>query len=956
MSDRRIAPQLLICLFLLQILSVSGVVDGQESDGREELRLLIETGEYQEATEWVEEEPGNYPLLEARLFRETGRSADALKSLENHPRFAAGDPELLTATAGIEMELGRDQAAAQKLAIVLETSPEHIEAMCRLGLLRIDQGKRSEGQLLLRKAIDIYRKMSPEEAERLAPEQFVWFGKACEGMERFRDAYEVMYDSALDIDKQSVAAHVASGWALFNKYNYPDARSHFKDAIERNPNSAEALVGLARATWADFRFPGDRGKEVQQLTSRAQFIWEKYPELLLLQGDIAFAGEDWARAEKIYKEVLQQDPGNQKAQGLLAAILWSMARIEEFEELQQKVEASHPAPAVFHVTLAERLVDRFFYRESAEHALKAMELDEGLFRAYAVFAINALRSGWEKKGREVLDEAWARDRFNVWIKNTRTLMEHIDEKFTTTEEDGLIIRMRTDEKPWLMPYLRPLLTDTRTMLERDYQLAMLRPLTVEDFSDHAYFSARSIGLPGLAASGVCFGHLVTLTTPRAIPGNWGAVAVHELAHVATLQKAKHRIPRWFGEGLSVLEEGRTEPRWKRSEPVLVSSEFHGGGFRSIEDLQGAFTNPRWRGEILVGYVQSGLICEWIVETKGLGSIRKMLDAYSRGQTTLQVLKEVLGKSAGQFDKEFLEWMSARVADAGIGPSFQQRHIDYLRERTVVRSGDVRAWVWLAAAYLASGRKADAELTLGKAEKIDEDNPDLLAIRGLMEMADGLVSSAQESLRGAIAGDTIWAWRSRLLLAKTLREQGKNEEALKLYLEATTMAPSGTASPVGGRSPWVELATIQRDLGLDDDAVESLRSQALYDRSDARTRLLVSESLANKGDWAGVVDVAWDLPFIDPYNEKGHELLALGYIGIEAWGKAKTELEARLSASSPKLGQIYPDLSWVLWKLGEDDEARKIARRALRLEPAAVRPRQVLDALGDKASEDDDGGG
>ncbi|NRA75267.1 MAG: tetratricopeptide repeat protein, partial [Planctomycetes bacterium] len=607
-----------------------------------------------------------------------------------------------------------------------------------------------------------------------------------------------------------------------------------------------------------------------------------------------------------------------------------------------------------HVTLAERLVDRFFYRESAEHALKAMELDEGLSSAYAVFAINALRSGWEKKGREVLDEAWARDKFNVWIKNTRTLMEHIDENFTTSENDGLVIRMRSDEEPWLMPFLRPLLTGTRTTLERDYQIAMLRPLTVEDFSDHAYFSARSIGLPGLAASGVCFGHLVTLTTPHAIPGNWGAVAVHEFAHVATLQKAKHRIPRWFGEGLSVLEEGRTESRWRRSEPLLVSSEFHGGGFRSIEDLQGAFTNPRWRGEILVGYVQSGLICEWIVETKGLGSIRKMLDAYSRGQTTLQVLKEVLGKSAGQFDKEFLEWMSARVADAGIGPSFQQRHIDYLRERTVVRPGDVRAWVWLAAAYLASGRKADAELTLGKAEKIDEDNPDLLAIRGLMEMADGLVSSAQESLRGAIAGDTIWAWRSRLLLAKTLREQGKNEEALKLYLEATTMAPSGISSPVGGRSPWVELATIQKDLGFNDDAIESLRSQALHNRDDAGSRLLVAESLAEKSDWEGVVDVAWDLPFIDPYNDKGHHLLSQGYIGIEAWGKAKRELKTRLSASSPELGEIYPDLAWVLWKLGEDDEARKMARRALRLAPAAVRPRQVLDALGNDDPKGDGG--
>ena len=167
-----------------------------------------------------------------------------------------------------------------------------------------------------------------------------------------------------------------------------------------------------------------------------------------------------------------------------------------------------------------------------------------------------------------------------------------------------------------------------------------------------------------------------------------------------------------------------------------------------------------------------------------------------------------------------------------------------------------------------------------------------------------------------------------------------------------MAPAGITSPVGRGSPWVDLATIQKDLGFADEALESLRAQALHDRNDVRTRLLVAESLADQNDWAGVIDVAWDIPFIDPYNDKGHDLLAQGFIGIKAWSKAKRELKARLSADTPQLGDIYPDLSWVLWKLGEEDEARKIARRALRLKPSAVRPRQVLDAVGEDAVGDD----
>jgi len=934
-------------LTLVVLLTGSSPSVSSDIDEREELRHLIETGQYQEATDWVDEEAGVFPLLEARLFSETGKPDQALKSLLTHPRFKSDDPDLLADAAQLERDRGKDNTAERYLKMALASSSEHIKANCMLGLVKIDQGKRPEGEKRLRIAIDIYKAMSRDDAQRLTPEQFVWFGKACEGLNKFRDAYEVMYDSALYINKTSVAAHVASGKALHSKYNYPDSRSHFRDAIKTNPRSVEALVGLARSTWSDFRFPGDRGKEVADLIDRARAVSKQYPELLVLQGDIRFAEENWQQAESRYREVLEVDPGHQVAQGLLASVMWSTARIEEFEQLKDSVEEGHPAAAVFHVTLAERLVDRFFYRESAEHARKAMELDPGLPKGYAIFAINALRSGLEEEGKTALQDAWLRDKFNPWVKNTRTLMSHIDEKFTTREEDGLVIRMPIDEEPWLMPYILPLLLETRAMLDRDYETAIVRPLTVEDFSDHAYFSARSIGLPGLAASGVCFGRLVTLTTPHAIPGNWGAVAVHEFAHVATLQKALHRIPRWFGEGISVLEEGRTQSRWRRYEPLLMSSEFHGGALRGIDNLQGAFMNPNWRGEIMVGYVQSGLICEMIAEKHGLGAIRQMLVDYSTGKTTPQVIEQVMGQSTAAFDSDMTSWLEKWVKASGVGPSFQARHIDHLRELAEQKEDDARAWAWLAAAYFGAGRQADAELAMGKASKIDDQHADLLALKSWIQLKDGKIDSAIDSLRKAIAGGSIWIYRCHILLAQQLRQRGDSQEAMEHYLAATSIASRSTESPVGGRSPWLELATIQEDLGFEEEALVSLKSQVKNDRDDAPTRLALAKRLEKISDWEGVVDAAWDLPFIYPYGDEGHAILGRAYMHIEAWDKAKRELKARLAAQKPPLEDIYPDLSWALWKLGEEQEAVKIARRALRLVPAAVRPRQVLDALGEE---------
>ena len=71
-----------VLLSMLALIFVSGFGWAQSSEDAEEFRLLLETGQYQEALDWVEEEPGEFPLLEARLFFEKGRGADAIEVLE----------------------------------------------------------------------------------------------------------------------------------------------------------------------------------------------------------------------------------------------------------------------------------------------------------------------------------------------------------------------------------------------------------------------------------------------------------------------------------------------------------------------------------------------------------------------------------------------------------------------------------------------------------------------------------------------------------------------------------------------------------------------------------------------------------------------------------------------------------------------------------------------------------
>ena len=94
------------------------------------------------------------------------------------------------------------------------------------------------------------------------------------------------------------------------------------------------------------------------------------------------------------------------------------------------------------------------------------------------------------------------------------------------------------------------------------------PVLVEVFGKADDFSVRTLGLPGIPALGACFGGLITLDSPQALPPGqflWASTARHEFAHVMSLQLSGGQVPRWFTEGLSVLEEEPLDTGWGRND-------------------------------------------------------------------------------------------------------------------------------------------------------------------------------------------------------------------------------------------------------------------------------------------------------------------------------------------------------------------------------------------------------
>lgn len=898
------------------------------------VRQLLQRGTYGEAEEYLadlEGEKGVWPLR-WRLLRETGRGEEGKQYLEQTAAFRAGDPDALVAVASQDQARGRYERAVELLERALEKDADHVEARARLGQIHMASGKRDEAEAEFEKLIAHYKKLSTSQARALGARGFVWLGKACEGLNRFGEAYQVMYSSALDLEPESIDAHVAAGWTLLEKYNYPDARSHFQDALNVNPEHAEAQIGLAYATYADLMFPRNRFGATIQALSSAERVWPDHPDLKVLRGHLAFYGEDWPVALEFYQAAVAHQPKDLAYRAHVAMVYYATHRMEEFEALTKSVEASHPKPAEYFATIGDRLTDRFFYEEAANYARRAIEIDPDYWPAYVTLGINALRIGNDTEGKLYVEKAFENDKFNVWAFNTRILIRHIERNFVETKTQDFLFRFHEQDEAYLLPYLRPLMERAKERMEAKYQVDISEPIIFEDFSDHAYFSARSIGLPGLAASGVCFGKLVTLTTPRAIPGNWGAVAIHEFAHVIALQKTQHRVPRWLTEGLSTFEEDSEAPRWRRrfADEFVQAVEYD--LLLPLEELPSGFTKPDFSGRILLSYYQGSMICHFLTERFGFEKIVEMLARYRVGDTTDQVLRKVLDWSYADFDREFFAWCRAEAKAMGLGPQVPGSRLTTLRFAAQDAPQSIERWIELGFGYYFNQKIADAELAIGRALKLGEaPNGDLEALQGFVKIQQRRSGTAKGHLERAIELGTRYPYRAHIALAMIAESNGENEKAIEHFERAIEIHPTGSTPRFGSdRNPYYHASDLYLKIGDEEKAVAVLERLIEVDNDDAEVRKRVAQHYRAKGDWEKVVSALWDAVYINPYDFVTHRLLAEGYLETKQYEKALVNLRILALDETAPLDWIYGKTAVCYLELGQPDRAREQAERALQI--------------------------
>lgn len=317
-------------------------------------------------------------------------------------------------------------------------------------------------------------------------------------------------------------------------------------------------------------------------------------------------------------------------------------------------------PAHFHV-IARR------YRDAIDLYGQAVDIDPGLASAHEELGVNLLRDNQVSRARRHLEIAYELDPFSPVAVNTLRLLDSFSrfdlinwpETPRAGGEHPLVLRLQKEESAAIAPYAVELAQRSIAEFTAKYGYTLTEPVVIEMYPDHEDFAVRTAGMPGLGILGATFGYVIAMDSPSARSTDqfqWGTTLWHEMAHVFTLEATDHLVPRWFSEGVSVFEEWRSGPHPGPHIPMAVYNAMHEERFLPVAILDEGFLRPSYPDQVIVSYMQAGLVCQFIDRRFGPAALGEMLSAYRDGLDTEAVVETVLGLPTPRFDREFREFV------------------------------------------------------------------------------------------------------------------------------------------------------------------------------------------------------------------------------------------------------------------------------------------------------------
>jgi tetratricopeptide (TPR) repeat protein len=796
------------------------------------------TGEYAAAVRTLEPlvaGGSNDPVAVESLYRAWIYQGEYSRAKERFDAWAAARPAsapIRLAAGRINRVTGNYPAALTHLNAILNSPDVGVAANFEKAKVLDETGKVIDAEVIYKKIVDNFLS-----GATTPPRNLIYVAGSLEAAEQFQEAGDV-YKTAVKADPQNAEAWVAWGDLFARKYKETDAIANYREALKIDPKMPEAHVRLAKS------LASTEEEKAEAEFKAAIEVNPRLPEAHLFEAGQLIESEAYDKAIDSVNKALAVNPLMADALSVAATVYYLQGNTAEFNKYTEKVLAANPRYSKLYLTLAESAVSVRLYKKATEFAREALKLNPRDWDAMSLLGINLQRIGQEQEGTDVLEAAFAGDPFNAWSGNTLNLLDSFKRgDFERIKTEHFEIKLHKKERAALEPYVKDLLEKAHSTLSAKYNFTPQGPLSFEMFPDHADFEVRAVGLTGLGALGVCFGHLFVMDSPSAREldhFNWGSTLWHEFAHIITLQMTDNKIPRWFSEGLSVFEEREAYPGWGDDMKLDNLKALKGKKLLPIAQLNDGFMRQKYPGQILVSYYQASMVVEYIEGKWGFQKIRDMLAQYKAGKTTEEAFKQALNISLEGFDAEFLKWMDEKAASidpAQYGKLLEEgvkaleegdadKAITPLKQAIAMYpeySDENNAYEPLAEAYLKKGDKAAATDVLKKYLSWSE-----TAFASYVKLSELLQESgdkagAAKALEGAMyvrpmdlqghtklgtllldlkqyAGaareyETLLALKTPdrasayYLLAQSYLGQGKKAEARKAVLNSLDIAPS-----------------------------------------------------------------------------------------------------------------------------------------------------------------------
>ena len=437
------------------------------------------------------------------------------------------------------------------------------------------------------------------------------------------------------------------GMLLHERFNNAEASDLFGEALAKDPNNAEAYLGLATVQAEDFS--GDANESI----AKALAIDSKLAAAHELAASIALDNDNRELAAAEADKALAIDSQAVDAMAIHAAL--DLIADRQADSWFAKITAINPHDGEAYTRVGHHLELHYRFNDAAVYYRKATEVQPNLWAAHSLLGVELMRLGQDEEPLKQLELAYENGYRNPATVNSLRLLDTY-KNFDTARDATTVVRLDKKENDLLQPYVQ---TELHTILEtyaKKYKMSLPGPVQVEVYPNHEDFAVRTMGMPGLGALGVTFGEVVAMDSPSGRkPGdfNWGATLWHEMSHVFIITATNQRVPRWFTEGLAVHEEGQRSPEWSDRVTPDVLLAIRAKKLLPILKLDRGFVFQEYPQQVLVSYFQGGAVCDYIAAKWGEGKLLDMVHSYAAGKTTAAAIQADLGMSPEEFDKQFL---------------------------------------------------------------------------------------------------------------------------------------------------------------------------------------------------------------------------------------------------------------------------------------------------------------